>query len=243
MHLLWVFAITAVILQVSVFLTTIYLHRAVTHRAVEIHPLIANLMHLHLSVFTGVAPREWAAVHRKHHHFSDRVGDPHSPKVLGLWHVLIGNYFYYRREAKNPATLQKYTPDYTRDVIDRIPLTEYGVVAGLALFVLMFGWTWGVAAWVFHLVAYVLLNSMINSLCHHAGYKNYENGATNLQSVALLTAGEGLHNNHHEFPTSARLSLRRGEIDPAWPVIRLLEFLRLAEIKTAPLEKALDQAA
>jgi stearoyl-CoA desaturase (delta-9 desaturase) len=243
MHLLWIFAVTAIILQVSVFLTTIYLHRAITHRALELHPLIANLMHLHLSIFTGVVPREWAAVHRKHHHFSDRVGDPHSPKVLGLWRVLFGNYFYYRREAKNPSTLNKYTPDYSRDLIDRIPLIEYGALIGLAVFVVLFGWAWGIAAWAFHIVAYVLLNSMINSLCHELGYKNYDNGATNLQSVALLTAGEGLHNNHHEFPTSARLSLARGEIDPAWPVIRLLESLGLAKVKAIPLAKALDRAA
>jgi stearoyl-CoA desaturase (delta-9 desaturase) len=113
----------------------------------------------------------------------------------------------------------------------------------LVVFILLFGWAWGLAAWTFHLVAYVLLNSMINSLCHEVGYKNYDNGATNLQSVALLTAGEGLHNNHHEFPTSARLSLRRGEIDPAWPIIRLLQLMKLAEVKTAPITKAIDQAA
>lgn len=243
MHLLWIVAITVVILQVSVFLTTIYLHRAITHRGLQLHPVIANLMHLHLSIFTGVVPRQWAAVHRKHHHFSDREGDPHSPKVYGLWRVLLGNYFYYKRETKNTATVLKYTPDYMTDLVDRIPLIEYGVFAGLAIFVVMFGWAWGIAAWGFHLVAYVLLNSMINSLCHHSGYKNYDNGATNLQSVALLTAGEGLHNNHHEFPTSARLSLRKGEIDPAWPVIRLLEWMRLAHVEAAPLAKAFERAA
>jgi stearoyl-CoA desaturase (delta-9 desaturase) len=243
MHLLWIPAITIIILQASVFLTTIYLHRCITHRGLHLHPVIANLMHLHLSIFTGVVPREWAAVHRKHHHFSDREGDPHSPKVYGLWRVLLGNYFYYKRETKNAATVAKYTPDYQTDLVDRIPLIEYGLFAGLAIFVFLFGWAWGIAAWAFHLVAYVLLNSMINSLCHHSGYKNYDNGATNLQSVALLTAGEGLHNNHHEFPTSARLSLRRGEIDPAWPVIRLLQWMRLARVEMAPLTKAFDQAA
>jgi stearoyl-CoA desaturase (Delta-9 desaturase) len=243
MHLLWIFAVTVVVLQTSVFLTTIYLHRFITHRGLQLHPVIGNLMHLHLSIFTGVVPREWAAVHRKHHHFSDREGDPHSPKVYGLWRVLFGNYFYYKRETKNATTVAKYTPDYRPDLVDRIPLIQYALFAGLTIFMLLFGWAWGIAAWIFHLVFYVLLNSMINSLCHHSGYKNYDNGATNLQSVALLTAGEGLHNNHHEFPTSARLSLRKGEIDPAWPVIVVLQWMRLARVETAPLTKAFDQAA
>src|SRR5689334_3226918 len=230
MSILWIAIITLVIMQTSVMFTTIFLHRYKTHKGLELHPIVGFLMHLELTLFTGVVPREWAAVHRKHHHFSDREGDPHSPKVYGLWRVLLGNYFYYKRETKSVATIEKYTPDYRADMVDRIPLIQYGVFAGLAIFVVLFGWAWGPAAWGFHLVAYVLLNSMINSLCHHSGYKNYDNGATNLQSVALITAGEGLHNNHHEFPTSARLSLRRGEFDPAWPVIRLLELMGLAHV-------------
>ncbi|MEO8027369.1 MAG: acyl-CoA desaturase, partial [Bryobacteraceae bacterium] len=96
----------------------------------------------------------------------------------------------------------------------------------------------GLAAWGFHIVSYVLLNSSINSICHMVGYRNFDNKATNLQSIALLTAGEGLHNNHHEFPTSAQFALRGHEFDPAWPVIRLLEMLRLAEVDRTPIAKA-----
>src|SRR5579884_1251788 len=176
MSLLWMFLITAGILQMSVFFTTILLHRTITHRGLELHPAVRAFMHLELSLFTGIVPREWAAVHRKHHHYSDKEGDPHSPYLLGLWHVLFGNYFYYRKEKSNPATIRKYTPDYRPDVIDRIPLIQYGVFGGLAIFMLMFGWQWGLAAWAFHMVAYVLLNSMINSVCHMIGYRNFEIG-------------------------------------------------------------------
>jgi stearoyl-CoA desaturase (Delta-9 desaturase) len=234
----WIALITVTILQLSVLYTTIYLHRALTHRAVHLHPVVVNLMHLHLTLFTGLVPREWAAVHRKHHHFSDQEGDPHSPKVFGLWKVLFGNYFYYRRETKSPTTVNKYTPDYRPDLVDRFfPLAPYGVFMGLGVFMLMFGWAWGLGAWAFHVVFYVLLNSMINSLCHEIGYRNYENGATNLQWVALMTGGEGLHNNHHEFPTSARFSMTRGEFDPAWLVIRTLEAVGLASVNTVSLAK------
>jgi stearoyl-CoA desaturase (delta-9 desaturase) len=232
------FLITVVILQVSVFFTTIYLHRAMCHRGVDLHPLVGNLMHLELTLFTGVVPREWVAVHRKHHHHSDEEGDPHSPYLLGLWKVFFGNYFYYRAEIKNQSTVRKYTPDYRPDWVDRIPGIRFGVFGGLAIFILMFGWTWGAAAWAFHVVGYVFLNASINSLCHMVGYRNYDNLATNLRFVAWITGGEGLHNNHHEFPSSAKFALKRGEFDPSWPVIRLLERFGLARVKPEPVAKA-----
>ncbi len=238
MNYLWMALITLAVLQLSALATTIYLHRSLTHRAIELHPAIAFLMHLHLAIFTGVVPRAWAAVHRKHHHFSDREGDPHSPLVFGLWAVLFGNYFYYKREASNPAVISKYTPDYHPDPLDKIPYATWGVFVGLTIFVLLFGWIWGAVAWVTHIVGYVLVNAMINSLGHAVGYRNYNNQATNLRWLAWISAGEGLHNNHHEYPTSARLSMRKWEFDPAWPVIRMLESLGLAKVRPEPLAKA-----
>jgi len=238
MSFLWMAIITLVILQTSVLFTTIFLHRCKTHRGLELHPVVGTLMHLELSLFTGVVPREWVAVHRKHHHFSDKEGDPHSPYLYGLWTVLFGNYFFYRREAKNAAMVRKYTPDWKNDVFDRIPNMGYAGLGGLAIFTVLFGWVWGPAAWLTHAVLYVLLNSMINSVCHMVGYRNFENLATNLQWVAFLTAGEGLHNNHHEYPTSALFALRGHEIDPAWPVIRMLEKFGLATVKQLPAAKA-----
>ncbi len=240
MNLVWMAVITFVILQMSVFATTIYLHRCVTHRGLQLHPAVEFFMHLELLLFTGIVPREWAAVHRKHHHHSDEEGDPHSPRVFGMWTVLFGNYFMYRKETKNPATINKYTPDYRPDALDRLPgvIQHFAVFGGLAIFMLMFGWAWGLAAWATHIVAYVLLNSSINSLCHMVGYRNFDNLATNIQLIALFTGGEGLHNNHHEFPTSARFALRGREIDLAWPVIRTLERCGLAKIDRLPIAKA-----
>ncbi len=240
MNFFWMAAITFVILQMSVFATTIYLHRTITHRGIEMHPAVRFLMHLELMLFTGIIPREWAAVHRKHHHHSDEVGDPHSPRVLGMWTVLFGNYFLYKKETRNRTTIAKYTPDYRPDPLDHLPLIvqNYAIFGGLAIFMLMFGWVWGAVAWGAHIVLYILLNSSINSLCHMIGYRNFDNLATNIQIIALLTGGEGLHNNHHEFPTSARFALRGREIDLAWPVIRLMERLRLVKIEYLPIAKA-----
>jgi stearoyl-CoA desaturase (Delta-9 desaturase) len=238
MSLLWMAAITFAILQTSVFFTTIYLHRAMTHRGLQLHPAVAFLMHLELALFTGVVPREWAAVHRKHHHFSDAEGDPHSPYLYGMWTVLFGNYFMYKKEADNPATVRKYTPEWKDDVLDRIPAMQFAWLGGVAIFMLLFGFWYGIAAWVAHAVFYVLLNSSINSVCHMIGKRNFPNKATNLQSIALLTAGEGLHNNHHQYPTSALLALGPREFDPAWVVIRLLERLGLAKVNRLPAMRA-----
>ncbi len=238
MSLLWMAIITAVILQISVFCTTIYLHRAKTHRGLELHPAIGLLMHLHLTLFTGLVPREWAAVHRKHHHFSDKQGDPHSPYIYGMWTVLFGNYFFYKRQASDPAVVRKYTPDWKEDALDRLPGMHYGALAGLGIFMLMFGIGWGAAAWTAHVLLYIFLNSSVNSVCHMVGYRNFNNKATNLQWIAWITGGEGLHNNHHEYPSSALFALRRWEVDPAWVVIRLLERFRLARVSQLPVAKA-----
>lgn len=231
--------ITFGILQLSALCTTVYLHRTITHRAIQLHPVVSFLMHLELMIFTGVIPRQWAAVHRKHHQFSDEEGDPHSPVLRGLWTVLVGNYFFYKREASNPSTVKKYTPDYKPDLLDRVvPFPQYGAFVGLGIFMLTFGWAWGAAGWLIHVVTYVFVNAMVNGLGHAVGYRNYDNQATNLQWLAWISAGEGLHNNHHEYPSSARLSMRKFEFDPAWPVIATLERLGLAKVKREPMAKA-----
>ena len=247
--ILWALLATFCLVQISNFCTTIYLHRCVTHRALKLHPVIAFLMHLELFMASGISPREWAAVHRKHHHFSDREGDPHSPYIEGLWKVLFLNVVMYRKEIRTPGVVKKYTPEWKDDGLDRLPFQgRLGPGLGMALLALAFGpllgvgfWTGaalGVSSWFVHAGLYVFLNSMINSVCHKVGYRNFNNLATNLQWVALITAGEGLHNNHHEFPTSARFRAFRTEFDPAWPFIWVLEKLGLAEYNRSALAKA-----
>ena len=238
---LWCIFAAFVIAQISSFCTTIYLHRTVTHEGLKLHPFVAFLMHLELVLATGIKPREWAAVHRKHHRFSDQEGDPHSPYIEGLWKVLFLNVVMYKREIKNQETIETFTPHWKHDLIDRIPLIgDLGPAIGMMILALsfpyFFGLSWwaggllGIATWFLNAGIYIFLNAMINSVCHKVGYRNFKHQkATNLQWVALLTAGEGLHNNHHEFPRSATMKATRREIDPAWPVIRLLEKLGLAE--------------
>jgi stearoyl-CoA desaturase (delta-9 desaturase) len=223
--------VSTVVTQIAVYSTTIYLHRTVTHRAVVLHPFAAWVFRFCIWVSTGIVPREWVAVHRKHHAFTDEEGDPHSPKLEGFWKVQLGNIYYYLRELKDPNLVPKYARDMPPDRWDRVLFDHgsLGLLVGITALVLTIGWGWGLFAAALHTLMYVfVLSSSINGLCHYAGYRNFANTATNIRFIAWLTGGEGLHNNHHGYPRSPKFSFRRGEIDPAWPVIKALELMRLA---------------
>jgi stearoyl-CoA desaturase (Delta-9 desaturase) len=224
--------VSSIVTQITVFCTTIYLHRAMTHRSIVLHPAVAWLFRVSLWLTTGLVVREWVAVHRKHHAFTDEEGDPHSPHLEGFWSVQLGNVFHYISELKTtPDIVQKYAKDLKTDAWDRVLFDRgwLGLLIGIMLLCLTLGIGWGLFAAFFHAFMYVfVLSASINGLCHYKGYKNFENTATNIRFVAWLTGGEGLHNNHHGYPRSPKFSFRRGEFDPAWPVIRLLTALRLA---------------
>ena len=223
--------VAAILIQVAVFGTTIFLHRAATHRALTLHPAVAWVFRFSLWLTTGLSTKEWVAVHRKHHAFTDEEGDPHSPHLKGFWAVQLGNVYYYVKESRNKEVVERYAKDIQDDWWERT-LFQHGFV-GLGLGVvgicLLMGIGWGLLAAAIHATMYIfVLSSSINGLCHKVGYKNFNNTATNLQSIAFLTGGEGLHNNHHEYPRSPKFSYRASEFDPAWPLIKLLIALHLA---------------
>jgi stearoyl-CoA desaturase (delta-9 desaturase) len=218
--------------EVATLITTIYLHRVLSHKAIRLHPAVTMFMRFGTWMLTSISPREWVAVHRKHHNFSDVEGDPHSPHIEGYWQIMIGNVYYYRREANDGDTLERYAADLPFDRLDRMFLRRGTLgfsLTGVILALLM-GIGPGLVALTTLAVVYLLLNAAINGAGHTFGYKSFENDATNLKLLALFTFGEGLHNNHHARPASPKLSAFRGEFDPVWPVIRLLEKLRLAKV-------------
>jgi stearoyl-CoA desaturase (delta-9 desaturase) len=228
--------IAAVLIQVAVLSTTIYLHRCATHKALVIHPAVEWTFKFALWLTTGQCTKEWVAVHRKHHAFTDEHGDPHSPKIEGFWNIQLGNVYYYIREVKHTDVVDRYARDIKDGWWDRHFFNKglLGLTVGtLALCVVVgpvIGVGWALLAAGIHAVMYVfVLSSSINGLCHHVGYKNFPNTATNIRSLALLTGGEGLHNNHHGYPRSPKFSFRPSEIDPAWPFIKLLILLKLAK--------------
>jgi len=223
---------STLVTQVAVFSTTIFLHRTATHRALTMHPALEFAFKFALWLTTGLATKEWVAVHRKHHAFTDQEGDPHSPKLEGFWAVQLGNVYYYMREVKNPGTLERYARDIEEGWWDTHVFKRglVGLAIGTVLLCAVLGVGWGLLAAGIHAVMYVfVLSSSINGLCHHVGYRNFDNTATNIQTIALLTGGEGLHNNHDGYPRSPKFSFRASEFDPAWPVIRLLIAAGLAK--------------
>jgi stearoyl-CoA desaturase (Delta-9 desaturase) len=234
MTALWLVPLVAVALtQVAVVATSTYLHRALAHRSLAVHPVADVAFRFILWLTTGQDRREWVAVHRKHHAFTDRDGDPHSPLLRGLWHVQFLNAYYYIREARNPETLRKFAADIRQDWLDRVVFSKgwTGVAIGTVLLCLILGLVPGLIAAAIHAVLYVFVVApLINGVGHWRGAQNFGNTAYNSRVLAWLTGGESLHNNHHAHPRSPRFSAARLEFDPSWVVIRALAAVRLVAI-------------
>ena len=213
--------------------STIYLHRCLSHRALTVKGPVHQVFRFLVWITTGIRPRQWVAVHRKHHAFTDVEGDPHSPVLLGWWNVQMRNVALYRAEARTPETVDRYAKDIPEDKLDRVLYNHgiLGLAVGLTILCLVFGPVVGLLAAFVHLNLLLGSNAAVNAIGHHFGRKPYDNGAGNLQWLAFLTAGEGLHNNHHAAPTSARLSHRWYEVDPGWWVIKTLSVVGLAKVR------------
>lgn len=231
-------AAATVVTQAAIAATTVYLHRALAHRALSVRPAAALGFRALVWITTGMRPREWVAVHRKHHAATDTTEDPHSPAVVGFWRVQLGNVALYRECAADPVTVRKYARDVPRDRLDRMLFDRAlpGLALGIAILVVTLALL-GFPLWVgflaagLHAASYVMLSGAINAVGHRFGRRPYESSATNSQALALVTGGEGLHNNHHAAPTSARFALHRGEIDLGWYVVCALVGLRLARVR------------
>ena len=230
----WIGVVIAVgLTQIAAIATSTYLHRALAHRSLAVHPAADVLFRIVLWLTTGQDRREWVAVHRKHHAFTDRDGDPHSPVLRGFWRVQFLNAYYYAREARNPETIRKFAADIHPDWLDRAVFSRgwTGVALGTTLLCLLVGLGPGLIAAGVHGVLYVLvLAPLINGLGHWRGTKNFDNTAYNSRVLAWMTGGESLHNNHHAHPRSPRFSARGLEFDPSWIVIRALAAVRLVSI-------------
>lgn len=238
----WGYVVASLLMvQVTVFAVTLYLHRDAAHRAVDLHPAIRHFCRFWLWMTTGIATREWVAIHRKHHARCETPDDPHSPQVEGLKKVLLEGAELYRAEARNQETLRKYgrgTPD---DWLERrvygAAHNYLGIVLMVVLFLLLFGVP-GIIMIAVQLASQPLLAAgIVNGVGHYAGYRNFESAdaSRNVTPWGLLLGGEELHNNHHAFPSSARFSIRGWELDIGWGMLRVLSALGLARVRrTAP---------
>ena len=243
-------AVTLLWMHATMMAVTLYYHRDQAHRSVDLHPVIRHLCRFWLWLNTGSSTREWVAVHRKHHAYCEKDGDPHSPAIFGLKRVLMEGAELYRAEAVKPETLEKYakgTPnDWLENNLYHHPRWSY---LGIVLLVVGDLVLFGVPGII--LIALQLSNmpflaaGVINGLCHAKGYRNFEtdDASTNLWPLGLFVAGEELHNNHHAFPTSARFSMRRHEVDMGWLHLKVLETLGLAKIRRVANPPQLATAA
>lgn len=225
--------VALLITQVGVIVTSIYLHRGLAHRALVVHPVADVVFRALVWITTGQRRQGWVAVHRKHHAFTDRPGDPHSPRLLGLWRVQLLNVYYYAREARDAETRRRFAPDLAPDRLDRVLFSHgwLGPTTGLALLCLVLGVGPGLLTGLAHALIYVFIVApLINGLGHWRGTQNFQNTAYNWTLLALVTGGEGLHNNHHAHPRAPKFSVRRWEFDPAWLVIRVLSWVGLVDV-------------
>ena len=151
--------------QLALFCTTIYLHRALSHRAITLRPSVRAVFRVLIWLMTGIRPRQWVAVHRKHHAFTDVEGDPHSPVLLGFWRVQLTNAALYRKVARDGHTTERYAKDLPPDRWDKLLFDHafIGLGIGIAMLCLVLGWRMGLLAAAVHAVSYLALNAAIEA--------------------------------------------------------------------------------
>jgi len=236
---------TLVLTHITIAGVTIFLHRCQAHRALELHPIMSHFFRLWMWLTTGQVTKEWAAIHRKHHAKCETVEDPHSPQVHGINMVLWGGVILYAKEAQKKETMERYghgTPD---DWIERniyTPHSFMGVFLMLVVDLLLFGIIPGAIVWLVQMAWIPFWAAgVINGVGHWFGYRNFEDvpdASRNIVPWGILIGGEELHNNHHAYASSAKLSSKWYEFDIGWLYIRLMEMVGLATVKkVAPKPK------
>jgi stearoyl-CoA desaturase (Delta-9 desaturase) len=237
---------TLVVTHITIASVTIYLHRCQAHRALDLHAAPSHFFRFWLWLTTGMVTKEWAAIHRKHHAKCETEDDPHSPVTRGIKKVLLEGAELYRAESKNRETMEKYghgTPD---DWLEHNLYSKYswqGVGLMLILDVMLFGVV-GLSVWAVQMLWIpITAAGIINGIGHYWGYRNYDcaDAATNVFPIGILIGGEELHNNHHTFGTSAKLSSKWYEFDIGWMYIRILESLGLAKVKKIAPQPKFDR--
>ncbi len=237
--------ITLIMTHITIAGVTIFLHRCQAHRALELHAIPSHFFRFWLWMTTGMVTKEWAAIHRKHHAKCETEEDPHSPVTRGIKKVFFEGAELYRAESHNRETIEKYghgTPD---DWIERNLYTKYsalGVSLMLVLDLLLFG-VLGLTVWAVQMAWIpVTAAGVINGIGHFWGYRNFDStdASRNIFPIGILIGGEELHNNHHTYGTSAKLSNKWYEFDIGWLYISIMAFLGLAKVKKVPPEPRFD---
>ncbi|MEM5298982.1 MULTISPECIES: DesA family fatty acid desaturase [Paraburkholderia] len=227
---------TLIVTHITIIGVTVYLHRCQAHRALDLHPIASHFFRFWLWMTTGMLTGQWAAIHRKHHAKCETEEDPHSPQTRGIWKVLLEGAELYRTEAKNEETMRKFSHGTPNDWIERNVYTKYpilGVSLMMVINVALFGVV-GLTIWAVQMVWIPFWAAgVVNGLAHFWGYRNFNSSdaSTNIFPWGIIIGGEELHNNHHTYATSAKLSNKWYEFDIGWMYIRIMQAFRLAKVK------------
>jgi fatty-acid desaturase len=241
-----ILAVILILTHITIVSVTVYLHRYSAHRALELHPALKHFFRFWLWLTTSMNTREWTAIHRKHHAKCETIEDPHSPVHKGLATVLRKGAELYKEEARNEDTLRIYGKNCPDDWIERNLYSRFQL-AGVTLLAIidltLFG-VLGITVWAIQMMWIpVMAAGVINGLGHAVGYRNFEcrDAATNILPWGIIIGGEELHNNHHTYPNSAKLSVKKWEFDLGWMWIRLFSMLGLAKVRrTAPIAHRIE---
>jgi len=226
---------TLLVTHITIVCVTLFLHRGQAHRGITFNPILQHFMRFWLWLTTGMVTRQWVAIHRKHHRFSDQEGDPHSPHVFGIWTLLTQGALLYSKASKDSAMIATYGQGTPVDWVERNIYSKYnflGIVLMLIIDCLLFG-PWGLLVWGVQMIWIPFWAAgVINGIGHWWGYRNGEtkDQSRNISPWGIIIGGEELHNNHHLSPASPKLSQRWFEFDIGWMWLKLFEFLRLAKI-------------
>ena len=223
--------------HITIVCVTLFLHRGQAHKGIEFHPILAHFMRAWLWLTTGMNTKQWVAIHRKHHRFSDQEGDPHSPVVYGIKNIFFRGVYYYYLSAKDYEMIMQYGKGTPNDWIERklyTPHSRLGILLMLIIDLVLFGpvglLVWGVQMlWIPFWAA-----GVINGMGHWWGYRNgvTKDQSRNISPWGILIGGEELHNNHHLDPASPKLSRRWFEFDVGWMWFTIFKWCRLASLRT-----------
>ena len=227
---------TLVMTHITIVCVTLFLHRGQAHRGIEFHPILGHFMRFWLWLTTGMVTKQWVAIHRKHHRFTDESEDPHSPIHYGIWRVLFKGAGLYHNASKDTAMIQQYGVGTPADWVENNLYSKYsrfGILLMLVIDLVLFG-PWGVLVWGIQMIWIPFWAAgVINGIGHWWGYRNGEtkDHSRNIVPWDIIVGGECLHNNHHLDPANPRLSRRWFEFDAGWMWLTIFRTVRLARLR------------
>lgn len=228
---------TLIVTHITIVCVTLFLHRGQAHKGIEFHPVLSHSMRFWLWLTTGMITKQWVAIHRKHHGFTDQEGDPHSPVIYGIKNIFFRGVYYYYQAGKDAAMILRYGKGTPNDWIEQKVYTPHpglGIIIMLIVDLVLFG-VWGFLIWGIQMLWIPFWAAgVVNGVGHYWGYRNSEtkDQSRNILPIGIVIGGEELHNNHHAEPANPKLSHKPWEFDIGWMWLRLFMFLKLAKLNS-----------